>query len=569
MSRPLEELSDAVCRRGEGDDTKLMQLPERHDEFALLQTSLQQMSTHLQESMDRLSISEERFHALFDAMAEGSALHLMIYDEQGQPCNYRIVEVNSSYQDLLGLTREQVLGKLSTEAYQTAWAPYLKEFTDVVATGVSCSFESYFAPLERHFSISVCRVGADSFATIFTDITAKKWHEETLRNTMAELKAANEAKSRFLAVMSHEIRTPLNGITGMVQLLRDMELPPLQREFLENIDTSAESLLNVINDILDFSKIEAGRLELEAVPFLPARLLQDSLRVMQLRAQAKGLLLSLAAGERLDQALLGDAHRLTQVLNNLISNAIKFTSGGEIMVQASVHQADADTQLLQVSVRDSGIGMDEATQKAIFDPFVQADSSVSRKYGGTGLGLAICRQLIELMNGSIRVVSSPGQGSTFSFSVPLRPGVLPDEPQSSAQVPLQGQPLRILIAEDQPVNLRFVSEILSKRGHTPLLAHDGQEAVAIWQQEPVDLVLMDIQMPVMDGLKALAAIRASEDTLRRHTPIIALTAHAIVGDRERLLNAGFDGYLAKPLQVAHLFEEMARVLEMIGRERQR
>jgi CheY-like chemotaxis protein len=211
--------------------------------------------------------------------------------------------------------------------------------------------------------------------------------------------------------------------------------------------------------------------------------------------------------------------------------------------------------------------MDTATQQAVFEPFIQADSSITRKYGGTGLGLAICKQLIELMNGSISVVSSPGQGSTFSFSVPLKRAEIQETAPETAPVITLDQPLRVLVAEDQPVNQRFVAEILRKQGHTPLLANNGQEAVTIWQQEPLDLVLMDIQMPVMDGLKALAAIRAAEDGTRRHTPIIALTAHAIVGDRERLLNAGFDGYLSKPLQVQKLFEEMARVLEQISKER--
>lgn len=569
LSRPLESLSQAIQQLGEGDGSALAQLPRRHDEFALLQESLQQMSRNLGESLERLTASEEQFHALFDAMAEGAVLHRMLYDQEGIPSNYLVEEVNLSYQEILGLSREEVLGKPATEVYRSAYPPYLQEYATVVATGQACSFESYVAGFERHFRISACRIGPERFATVFTDITAQKWHEETLRNTMNQLKEANEAKSRFLAVMSHEIRTPLNGISGMVQLLRDMEMPPLQREFLDNIDTSAESLLSVINDILDFSKIEAGRMELEAVAFQPLKLLNDNLRVMRLRAQAKGLLLSLVYDDTLPAALLGDPHRIAQVLTNLVNNAIKFTASGEITVRVGCKRIDDDTVLCSFAVKDSGIGMDEMTQKTIFEPFIQADSSTTRKYGGTGLGLAICRQLVELMNGSISVSSSPGQGSTFSFTVPLKRGEVPEAAVEEAE---EGEgsidrALRILVAEDQPINQRFVAEILRKKGHTPLLAANGQEALELWQQEPVDLVLMDIQMPVMDGLKALAAIRAHEDVTRRHTPIVALTAHAIVGDRERLLNAGFDGYLPKPLQVASLFEEMARVMEHIRKEK--
>ena len=567
ISRPLEEISSAVRRRGEGDTAALEQLPVRRDEFAVLQESLQQMSARLQESMQRLTASEEQFHALFDAMGEGVALHRICYDEEGVPSDYRLEEVNQRYQDILGLCRSEVVGRLATEVYRVSHAPYLQEYAAVVATGQASSFEAYYEPLQLHVAVSVCRIGPERFAAIFSDITGRLWQEEALRSTMTQLKQANEAKSRFLAVMSHEIRTPLNGITGMVQLLQDMEMPPLQQEFLDNIETSAESLLSVINDILDFSKIEAGRMELEELPFQPCVFLNDTLRTMRLRAQAKGLQLTLACSDSLPAALTGDPHRLAQVLTNLVNNAIKFTAGGEIAVQSSAREVDDETVLFQVEVRDSGIGMDAITQQAVFEPFIQADSSTTRKYGGTGLGLAICKQLVELMNGSISVVSGLGQGSAFSFSVPLKRAELQEPAQEKAPLITLDQPLKILVAEDQPVNQRFVAEILRKQGHTSLLANNGQEAVAIWNSDTVDMVLMDIQMPVMDGLKALAVIRAAEDTIRRHTPIIALTAHAIVGDRERLLNAGFDGYLAKPLQVSKLFEEMARVLEQIGKEK--
>jgi len=571
FSRPLELLSHAVRRRGAGDPGPLQQLPVRTDEFALLQENLQEMSARLQENMERLTISEERFHALFDGMAEGAALHRILYNQDGIPEEYLIDEVNQSYQELLGLARDQVLGKTSTRAYQVAYPPYLQEYATVVATGQPCRFEVYFAPLERHFSISACRVGPERFATIFADITAQKWHEEALHTTMEQLKAANAAKSRFLAVMSHEIRTPLNGITGMVQLLRDMEMPTAQREYLNFIDSSSDSLLTVINDILDFSKIDADKLVLEQIPFQPLQMLTDALRVMRLRAQAKGLLLSLDVASGLPEVLVGDPHRLTQILNNLVGNAIKFTAGGEIMVRASAEAVDDRTARLIIEVQDSGIGMDAATQRAIFQPFTQADSSTTRKYGGTGLGLTICKQLVELMHGSIGVTSHPGRGSTFQFSVPLVLGEMPTTVATTTAAVATGnnldRPLQILVAEDQPVNQRFVAEILRKQGHQPILANNGQEAVEAWNSTPLDLVLMDIQMPVMDGLKALATIRAAEDGTKRHTPIIALTAHAIVGDQERLLNAGFDGYLAKPLQVANLFVEMARVLEQISKEK--
>ncbi len=565
LSQPVEELSAAVNRLGNGDLTALEELQPRRDEFAALQANLQQMSGNLQESMASLRDSQVVFHSLFVAMAEGAALHRAHYDQDGRLDNYWLEEINPQYEAILGISREQVVGRLATAAYSANVAPYLDEYARVVATGQPCSFETFYEPLQLHLQISCCRIGSDRFATVFTDISSRIWHEETLRNTMSQLQQANEAKSMFLAVMSHEIRTPLNGITGMVQLLQDLDMPALQREFLNNIDSSAESLLSVINDILDFSKIEAGRMELEETAFCPRDFMHDTLRVMQLRAQAKGLELGLTCDDSLPVAISGDPHRLAQIINNLVSNAIKFTAAGEVNVIAYARRVDHQMVIFEVAVQDTGIGMDEETRRHIFEPFTQADSSTTRKFGGTGLGLAICRQLLDLMNGNISVVSSPGNGSTFSFTVPLKMAELRQESATCNAISLE-QPLRILLAEDQPINQLFVAEILRKKGHEPILANNGQEAVELWRKEKPDMVLMDIQMPVMDGLKALATIRSAEYDLKQHVPIVALTAHAIVGDRERLLHAGFDGYLSKPLQVSKLFEEMARVLEAIKHE---
>ncbi len=566
LSRPLESLTDAVRRRGEGDSGALETLSERQDEFAVLQESLQEMS-------NRLLDSEERFRSFFNAMEEGGSVQRMLYGEDGRPVDYLFEEVNKSFELIMELPRDKVVGNLASKLFAEGEIPFLDKFETVLTNGQCSSFEFYLKKNARYLNVSVCRIGLDLFATIFFDITGQKIHENSLCSTMAELKEANEAKSRFLAVMSHEIRTPLNGISGMVQLLHDMEMPPLQREFVDNIETSADSLLTVINDILDFSKIEAGKLELEELPFLPKKLLNDALRVMRLRAQAKDLQVNLSIQHGMPEVLLGDPHRLTQVLNNLVNNAIKFTSGGEILVRAATEKMTDESVYFSIEVQDSGIGMDEVTQRSVFEPYIQANSSTTRKYGGTGLGLAICKQLVELMNGSISVTSRPGFGSTFRFVVPLKLaklGMLPTEPDRNDVAVTENypdRPLTVLIAEDQPVNQRFVAEILRKKGHISMLANNGKEALDTWNSSPVDLVLMDIQMPVMDGLKALASIRAKEDETKQHTPIIALTAHAIVGDRERLLNAGFDGYLSKPLQVAKLFQEMARVLEDIGKEK--
>jgi CheY-like chemotaxis protein/anti-sigma regulatory factor (Ser/Thr protein kinase) len=352
---------------------------------------------------------------------------------------------------------------------------------------------------------------------------------------------------------------------GMLELLLDTPLTPEQREYAETARGSAAGLLTVINDILDFSKIEAGKLALESLPFCLRDLLDTTMKPLALCAHQKRLQLVYEVLPEVPTTMVGDAGRLRQILINLVGNAIKFTAQGEVVVRVTSASQTADDIALHFSVRDTGIGIPLEQQQAIFEAFTQVDTSVTRQYGGTGLGLAITRQLVALMGGKLWVESTPGSGSTFHFTVRSHRHPETVEPPSislPAIPPIQPPPARwrILLAEDNPVNQKLTVRILQKQGYTVVVANNGKEALATLHQEPVDLVLMDVQMPEMDGFEATARIRQQEQTTGQHLPIIAMTAYAMQGDRERCLQAGMDGYVSKPICTQELLVTIEHIM---------
>ncbi|MBF0295529.1 MAG: response regulator [Magnetococcales bacterium] len=519
------------------------------------------MMRSLQLAQERLLREREHARGIID-----SSMTCII----GTDANRRIIEFNKAAETTYGYTLEEVRGLSVDRLYaDPAQAEHVGReiLTKGFFAGEVTSRKKNGEPFPVMIAASLLR---DSDGNVYgsvgnsRDLTGERQAARALAaKESAEL--ANQAKSRLLANMSHDIRTPMNAVIGMSELLLDMENDPVKRGHLGIVLHSARSLLGLINDILDLSKIESGRMVLERIPFDWRQVMEETIATLDIAARRKGLALTLEADPALPSCLEGDPTRLRQVLMNLAGNAIKFTRSGQVTLSVQVLSATPEACRLRCAVRDTGIGIPEDRLEAIFESFTQADVSTTRCYGGTGLGVTIAREIVARMGGRLQVVSRVGEGSTFHFEV-----TLPVAPDGNCRMRLSAaamteSPQRlftVLLVEDMEANATLAVLRLERQGHRVLVANDGLEALAAWERGGVDLILMDVQMPNMDGLTATRTIREREAARGdgRRIPIVAMTAAAMKGDQEACLEAGMDGYVSKPIE----FVRLAAVMEEVA-----
>ncbi len=525
------------------------------------------MAYRMLETVDRLRKSEARLATIFQQSGEGLVLH----DLQG-----RILEVNRRFCDLVGLSAEELRQMAVT---QLTPEPMAETGRHALETVVNEGFHQFEVELRRNFGPDVGVAGDDRFLAAVTatrintedgaivqavvrDITEERRLTQALEQARDRAESANRAKSEFLASMSHEIRTPMNAILGMGELLGESELSGDQAEYVRVLNKSGTALLVLINDVLDLARIESGRVELERLAFDPRDIGRNVHALLQVEARRKNLRFDLELSDALPPVVLGDTHRIQQILLNLSANAVKFTDAGSVRIAirpAAKSTESAEQIALEFEVTDTGIGIPDASKTEIFESFSQVDRSITRRFGGTGLGLAIAAHLVRMMDGSIAVSDNPGGGSVFRFQLQLAPAANTEgasaRPSAAGKSTAPETQLRILLVDDSEDNRLLVQSFLKRQPYEIHAAEDGAEAVRKFAAHSYDLVLMDMQMPVLDGVSATRQIRELETAEQRHrTPIVALTAYALQKEKERSLAAGCDAHLSKPINKRTLLE---------------
>ncbi len=596
ISGPIYTLSIFAEQIAKGDFNSRVEKISR-DELGSLATSFNKMADELQENItqkndeiyehkktsDNLLRSEENLkrskiisETILDAMTDA----ICLVDAK----DYTVVEANKAFLDHYRYTIKSIEGKTCYEITH-------KNIEPCQAPNDTCPLNETIKTKKTAFAehIHYNRDGSEKFIEISTspimdekgnvvqavhiarNITKRKQVEVELQKAKALAERTNELKSLFLANMSHEIRTPMNGIIGFTDILLGMELSDKQREFLELVKYSTDKLMRIINEILDFSKIEAGKLDLEIISFNLSQVIDEALRILALKASEKGLIINTHIDRKVPLILMGDPGRFTQVIMNLVANAIKFTEHGLVEIKVDVKEMRKDSVLLHITVKDSGIGISQDKQQTIFEAFSQGDGSYTRKYGGTGLGLTISAHLVRMMGGEIWVESRNNQdedndddnndvnvGSTFHFTsmfkriVSTKISKSIEDSEYEMSHPQSENRLNILLADDDPINRLLVEEILKKMAWKVTSVDNGEKVAAALSVVDYDLVLLDIQMPEMDGFEVTKEIRENKSRRIAKVPIIAMTAHAFTGDKEKCLERGMDDYISKPINPMEL-----------------
>jgi len=578
------ELRDAEVRRERRQAEK--DLHRAHDE---LEMRVQKRTAELERANEvlRSEVSERKRveEALRESRQESQFLGNII-ELSSQPFGVgyqdgRFGIVNAAFEQLTGFTADELR---SLDWAESLTPPEWREIEfakldELLSTGRPVRYEKEYirkdgsrVPVELLVHLTTNAAGKPEYFHAFvTDITERKQTEQKLLRAKEAAEAANRAKSQFLANMSHELRTPMTGVLGMLDLVQEGPLNTQQRENIEMAQKSGRSLLRIIKDVLDLTKIESGKLSLEEAPFILRECVAGAIDIIVPEARRRGLDLISTMADDLPKNVVGDRVRLQQVITNLCGNAVKFTDKGKVEVRVVAGGLKPDGRReITLSVSDTGIGIPKDKRDAIFHSFSQADDSDTRQYGGTGLGLAISREIAERMGGAITFESEEGVGSTFSVTIPLYEAekeceavAVPAEPPPASSIaPLTSEEdrPRLLIAEDDAINRAILGQVFRLKKFVPEFAANGREAVKKWENGSYDLVIMDIQMPLMDGLEATRTIREKERTTDGHVIIVAMTAHAFSEDRERCLAAGMDAYLTKPLDFNQCFELIASLL---------
>lgn len=582
LTRPIRQLSAAAACIASGELHHRASI-DGCEEFRHLAQSFNDMADHLAhepivleqrvaERTRQLQESEERFYQIFENMSSGCVLYEALDDGE----DFLIQDVNAAVERIENKQRDELIG----------WRVQ-KIFPGIVDMGLLAVFQRVWHSGRPENSAMrfyddgrisgwrenfVYRLSSGELVVIYDDVTIQKQTEENLRLAKQAAEAASHAKSEFLANMSHEIRTPMNAIIGLTQLVLDDETRPHQRDFLDKVLSSSRTLLSLLNDILDYSKIEAGHLQIEQIPLHPREVLENATGLFAAQIKAKGLRLSLDISPNVPDVVLGDPLRLSQVLHNLLSNAVKFTDHGAIHLSLAVLKTTSRTMTLACTLRDTGIGLTPEESENLFQPFMQADGSITRKYGGTGLGLAISRQLVNLMGGEISLSSQKGVGTCVTFTVSIAPAQAGAAPPDESGYPAVARHdpsleeaastlagLRVLLAEDNPINQEVALEFMKRRGLQVIVVSQGDQALETLRTmgcESFDALLMDLHMPVMDGLEATRLIRALPGC--KTLPIIAMTAAVQQEDRNNCAAAGMVDFISKPVNPQDLIRTLLK-----------
>ncbi|WML33806.1 CHASE4 domain-containing protein [Clostridium sp. OS1-26] len=573
---PIKSFSDIAKKISKSKDLSIRFPSNRQDELGYLMNISNTMLEALELFQCKLQKSEHKYRHLFESLVDGFVYCKVIYNEE-EPVDYIFMEVNSAFEEIIDIEKENIIGKKAKDIglkFENSIVSWKELLSRTVINGEKIKFELSSPINNKCYLVSAYCPEENYCIALFKDITELKEVENQLILARDSAESANAAKSIFLANMSHEIRTPMNAVIGMTELLAKSQLNDKQKEIVSLIDDAGRLLLNLINDILDYSKVDAGKMTLNCFEFDLNSVIKSVADIMSVKAYEKKLSLVTLVSPEIP-TIIGDGDKLRQVLLNLVGNAIKFTNNGEVIIKAFLNKITENHAVVDFEVSDTGIGIAPDKIKKLFKPFVQADGSTTRKFGGTGLGLSISKGIIDLMKGNIMLDSTPGKGTTFKFNITFEYLNISKEKHPSEELKdaniLRSLKLnqiskldvidnnyekealgKVLLVEDNPINQKLAFMQLKKLGVNVDIASNGKEALDKLSTQRYSLMFMDCQMPELDGFDTTKAIRKLEPTLGYHPIIVAMTANAMEGDREKCLSSGMDDYISKPVKIQNL-----------------